>query len=377
MVDHDPLKFASGLSAKIASRARHVCIFLGAGASRACGLPDVAALQQFVLQDLGDTKRDAFQNQLKGRNLERALSRLRRMEGLLADGQNLDGLTKDTAKELDIAVCESIVQRLDASKADLAPMYHLAAWVARASYRLPIELFTINYDLLTEIALEKLRVPFFDGFTGILKARFHTELVEGDPGANTDWVPSFFVRLWKLHGSVNWIWDEHEILRLGQSAPTKLPAAIYPSEMKYEESRRMPFVVLHDRFRRALKEPETLVLITGYSFSDEHLNELIFDAASRRERSEFIVLCYSEIPDSLAVRASATPNLQVATGKEAIIAGVRAPWKKPTDFQPNIWVDDQFAFRDFRQLTAYLARSSARDAVGEQLNLALSALNPP
>jgi hypothetical protein len=84
-------------------------------------------------------------------------------------------------------------------------------------------------------------------------------------------------------------------------------AAIYPSDTKYEESRRVPFVVLQDRFRRALNQPETLTIVSGYSFGDQHLNEMLFDAATHRARSEFIVFCYSTIPDALSKRAGLAP----------------------------------------------------------------------
>src|SRR5262249_37300105 len=154
----------------------------------------------------------------------------------------------------------------------------------------PLELFTVNYDLLIESALEHLGIPYFDGFTGNLRARFQTELVESAPNQEGGGLPSFLVRLWKLHGSVNWLWEsERQIVRLGQPVTKDLAAAIYPSDTKYDESRRVPFVVLQDRLRRALYQPETLVIISGYSFSDDHLNELLFEAASKRQRSELVV----------------------------------------------------------------------------------------
>ena len=204
-----------------------------------------------------------------------------------------------------------------------------------------------------------MRVPYFDGFVGTLKARFHTELVEGLPGSDAESIPAFFVRLWKLHGSVNWAYeDDRQIVRLGQSVPEGLAAAIYPSDAKYEESRRVPFVVLQDRLRQALHQPETLMLIAGYSFGDDHLNEHIFDAATRRQRSEFVAFCFSEIPEVLAERAATTPNLQVVSGHEAILGSVRANWKEPEDAPADIWDDGQFALRDFCNLTKYLARSA-------------------
>ena len=372
MSDHDPLSFVSSFSAKLATRSRHVCVFLGAGVGKACGLPDVKGLQQRVLDGLEEDDRVAFKRQLENRNLEEALSRLRRISILISGEETVDNLTASKAEELDDTVCQLIVKTLSVEVAEPAAAICLAAWAARAHYHLPIELFTVNYDLLIENALERMHVPYFDGFIGTLRAKFHTELVEGLPGQDAEVMPPFFVRLWKLHGSVNWTWnDDKQIERLGLTVPEGLAAAIYPSDTKYEESRRVPFVVLQDRFRRALLQSETLMLIAGYSFSDEHLNELIFDAATRRERSEFIAFCYSEIPETLLERALITPNLQVVSGDEAIIGGIRASWAEPEDTPADIWCDSQFALCDFNNLAKFLARSSThkyeRDSVLHEL----------
>src|SRR5580700_2729464 len=107
MVDHEVMAFANGLSAKLATRSRHVCTFLGAGASRACGLPDVAMLQDRVLQALRREDRDSFTRQLNGRNLEQALSRLRQIASLLTGNDTLDGLSANQAAQLDKAVCQA------------------------------------------------------------------------------------------------------------------------------------------------------------------------------------------------------------------------------------------------------------------------------
>jgi SIR2-like domain len=372
---HDPLKFASDLSAKLATRSRHVCVFLGAGSSRACGLPDINELQKRVLEHLDQDNKTALARQLTGRNLEQALSRLRRIAALLAPGQAFDGLTAEQARALDAAVCQAIVKELNIAGKDLKAAESLAAWAARADYRSPLELFTVNYDLLIETALERRRVPYFDGFIGALRARFYTDLVEGVPEREGESIPTFFVRLWKLHGSVNWLWEDgRQVVRLGHPVTEGSVAAIYPSDTKYDESRRVPFVVLQDRFRRALHHPESLVIIAGYSFGDDHLNELIFDAASRRPRSEFLAFCYSEIPEQLAARALTTPNLQAVTGHEAIVGAARAAWRAPADAMPTLWINDKFALRDFNCLAAFLASSAPNDqqadAVGDLLKAA-------
>ena len=288
------------------------------------------------------------------------MSRIRRIASLISGDETVDGLTATKAEELDKSICQKIAHFLSIDANNNHAAICLAAWAARATYHLPIELFTVNYDLLIEDSLEKMRVPYFDGFVGTLNARFHTELVEALPGSSGQTLPSFFVRLWKLHGSLNWIWHENDhIVRIGRAAPDDLPAAIYPSDTKYDDSRRVPFLVLQDRFRRALNQSETLVLICGYSFADDHLNELIFDAATRCQRSEFLAFLYSGIPDALAERAEITPNFQLVSKTEAIIGGIRADWQEPETALPDIWSDGQCLLPDFTFLARHLARTTA------------------
>ena len=257
-------------------------------------------------------------------------------------------------------------------------MLHFATWAARADYHLPVEIFTVNYDLVLETALESLRVPYFDGFVGALRARFYTRMVEAAAVDSDDWLPAFLVRVWKLHGSVNWEWGSDpraEVVRLGTAVRGMSPAAIYPSDTKYDESRRVPFVVLQDRFRRALRQPETLLLISGYSFGDEHLNEMIFEAARRRPRSEFLAFSFDAIPEKLAAAAIRIPNLQAIGRSEAILGGVRGDWERPTNGLHGLWEGGGFTLGDFGNLARYLApRSTQQGEVEARLGELLTQL---
>ncbi|MCY4288762.1 MAG: hypothetical protein OXC63_09240 [Aestuariivita sp.] len=89
------------------------------------------------------------------------MSRIRRIANLISGDETVDGLTADTARDLDRSICQQIAQALNIDAEDSAPVICLAAWLARASYHLPVELFTINYDLLLENALETMRVPYY------------------------------------------------------------------------------------------------------------------------------------------------------------------------------------------------------------------------
>lgn len=366
---HDPIEFANALGAKMASASRHLCLFLGAGASKACGLPDVGELQRKVLDGLGPEHREAFEIQLRDRDLEQALSRLRRIAALLEGDEILDGLSRESAVALDQAVCRQVVSALDTSGANTKPMLRLAGWLGRARYNLPVEVFSINYDPLLEVGLEAMKIPYFDGFVGNLRARFRADLVEGNRDRPDQWLPPFIVRLWKLHGSVNWAWveeDTSKVVRLGAPVVDGDAAAIYPSDAKYDESRRVPFLVLHDRFRAALTEPESLVLVSGYSFSDQHLNETLFEAAETHPRSEICCFCFDEIPEALAARAIETPNLQALSPKRAIISCLDSGWEDPAGEVPKeIWDDSGFGLGDFGALARFLTRSSPSQRVLE------------
>ena len=362
MSNHDIHSFATGLSARLATRSRHVNLFLGAGSSKSAGLPDVAELQSAILSDLTAVQRPMFDKLLASGNLETALTKIRRMVALLGPGDQIDGIDVAQARELDQAVCRLIIKHLSiTSGVDSQPLANLAAWLVRATYLRPTEVFTVNYDRLLEQALDALGAPYFDGFGGLLEGHFRSDLVDAEPSDEL-YVPSFFTRLWKLHGSLNWSMMDNSVVRLGHAVGAEMTAAIYPSDAKYDESRRVPFVVLQDRFRRALNEPESLTLVTGYSWGDAHLNEQMYDAAIRRPRSEVIAFCYSSIPDALAMKAKSIPNLQIIAPAEAIIGSKRAPWAEPADGLPEfVWADGAAQLGDFKSLAMFLARASGRE----------------
>lgn len=374
---HDPHSFANALGAKLATRSRHVCMLLGAGVGKSCGLPDVATLQTAILEALPNGQKSVLQAELDKGNVEQTLSRLRRIAALISGDETVGGLTADAARDLDKAICAQIVAHLDVGGADLGPALNLASWAGRTEYHLPLEVFTVNYDLLVETALERLGVAYFDGFVGALHARFRTDLVEADPSDAGEWLPSFLVRLWKLHGSVHWAWTpgESDVVRRGGPVDAGEVAAIYPSDTKYDESRRVPFVVVQDRFRRALYTPESLVIVTGYSWRDAHLNELLIEAARRRPRSEIVTFTRSKIPEALEEIALSVPNLQAVTAGEAILAGIRGEWKPPDDPLPEIWSDDALVLADFGGLSSFLAKNATPNPdVDERLRDLLGAL---
>ena len=146
---------------------------------------------------------------------------IRRIAALLTESQtgDFDGLTAQQALDLDEAVCREIINELDIKAADITfyvPTRSLGGAVE--NYRAPLELFTVNYDLLLETALDRLKVPYFDGFIGAFEGPISYRIGRNQPSdMKGEVIPAFFVRLWKLHGSVHWTWDDdRQVVRLGQ-----------------------------------------------------------------------------------------------------------------------------------------------------------------
>ena len=168
----------------------------------------------------------------------------------------IDGLTRRIEKTVDLPP-------------GLTPYDDVTVWIRAASRSYPVSVFTTNYDILLETALERRDVPCFDGFVGVHEPFIDITAIEQDS------LPDRWARVWKLHGSANWaLLPSGKVVRkiAEDAAGTRL---IHPSHLKYDESRRMPYLVMQDRLRQFLKEPSATLSTIGYSFEDEHINELI------------------------------------------------------------------------------------------------------
>jgi len=352
---HSPEQVATDFAEKLAPKNRHVMFLLGAGASCAAGLPTLNDLKAAVENILVADDQKNYQRLGTSRNIEEILSRLRLVaEVITGTADSLDGFTSDTAKDLDKKICSAISTVIQEADVKLEAHLRFAQWCGRSVYMRPLEVFTINYDNVIEQGFEQIGVPYFDGFAGTYEGLFRADLVDSTDGRDSVTPPPAWVRVWKLHGSISW----SRITRGGgaaivRSATPREALAVYPSIEKYEESRRLPFVVLGDRLRRALAIPETTCVVSGYSFGDQHINDLIFDAAQFYPSSEIIVLCYSDIPTNLADRAKNLRNITVCSPSQAIIGASESAWHNHLA-DTIFWKAGAFTLGDFAALTEYL-----------------------
>lgn len=130
---HNLMTVVGDLSAKLATRSRHVCLLIGAGASVSAGLPDIAGLTTMVRDAISHNYRKQLESLLNSRNIEQALSRIRRTAALLDGKETFYDLTKESAAELDLEICKHIIEAIRSPKSREA-FNDLGAWANRADY---------------------------------------------------------------------------------------------------------------------------------------------------------------------------------------------------------------------------------------------------
>lgn len=196
----------------------------------------------------------------------------------------------------------------------------LAKWIKNADRKFPVEIFTTNYDYLLESGLEKQKVPYFDGFIGSNKAFFYPEWIE-DSNPVKEWA-----KLWKLHGSLGWAAENKEIIRVSD---TKDSAMIYPSFLKYDHSRKQPYLSYMDRLSYFLKQEDAVLFVCGYSFGDDHINGMILTALTNSRSSHVFVLKRGKMVenDILSKYAKGSPKISVYAKRTAVIGGEFGEWK--------------------------------------------------
>jgi len=265
------------------------------------------------------------------RTIEDILSAVRQMREVALDGDKLGGLDKPELETLETVIQKAISLEVRPAETRIPPeLPHasLARWILRIDRSSPVEIFTTNYDTLLERALEGQGVPVFDGFVGAHRPFFSpASLMRDQMAPGRRWT-----RLWKLHGSVTWLPPSRDGDRIVRGEEQQSGEMILPSLLKYDESRKQPYVAMMDRFRRALAEREDAVLVTaGYSFGDQHINEVIFEALDANPRLHVFALCFDNPPvgGELHREALKRMNILVLGPHQAIVRGEVGTWSLP------------------------------------------------
>lgn len=377
----DPVREAEELREQLGSDRRRLITFFGAGTSQAAGIDGVVQLTRNIGSSLAAPFDKQYARVLTeagaGAHIEDVLNRVRLCREMIGASTTAEagGFKGDEAEKLDRAICREVYNRVSAKPPKGYKLHaEFASWLNSIQRSKPVELFSTNYDLLIEHGLEIAQVPYFDGFLGGVRPYFSDAAADfkGDED-NQKQIPRSWVRLWKIHGSIGWRAITEEIT--GAKKVIRQPLVnpgvdddlmIFPSREKYSDSRRSPFISLHDRLRRLTTSGESLMLVCGYSFGDEHINDIIFSGLRANNRFSVTVLSFDPLAGPTADKnlvkpASGIRNLTVYGPDMAMVGGVLGKWAKPQRAPAGVaawpfWDDakDQFTLGDFSNLPGFL-----------------------
>jgi len=333
---HSPYRRATDLLQRLAPGKMRVGFFIGAGCSLADGgppIPEIAGLTKQVKAYLdGDEKLKAAAQtawaRVIGRGIavptvEDVLSHIRTLKSLCGN-DDIDGFSEDLLVKLDRAICGQVRGIVNKPLPTSDTPYHvLARWIQAIPRHKPVEIFTTNYDLSLEQALEEQRVPYFDGFVGSDSAFLDLESMVAE-----DDLPARWARVWKIHGSINWWMNAKNKIRRSRDVVEGEQLLIYPSHLKYEQSRQMPYYAMLDRLRVFLRSDQCVLLTCGYSFADEHINAYIAQGLSGNPNAACFGMIFNDRADAPKAVALAKryPNFTLLAADGGIVGTVDRDW---------------------------------------------------
>ena len=147
-------------------------------------------------------------------------------------------------------------------------------------------IFTTNYDLFNETAMDRLGLPYANGFSGVVERRFNPAtfryaLAEQLDLTSRKWsAVDGFVYLCKLHGSISWAEDDHGLFPIRENAASLDPGKvmIFPTPAKQNSALGSPYADLFREFQSRIVREQSVLFTMGYAFGDEHINNIIYQA---------------------------------------------------------------------------------------------------
>jgi hypothetical protein len=179
----------------------------------------------------------------------------------------------------------------------------------KTEFGYPIRIFSFNYDLCIEMVIKDLNIEL--GFDPKTKGWLYSNF---EPNRNKD----IDIYLYKLHGSIDWerATDKGNVLvkRTGPGSGSEL---IFGTDAKLTSTD--PYLYYVFEFRKySLSEDCKLIIVIGYSFSDDYMNKLIAQSLSASQQRNILIVDLSpERLKEIFVSKYGVNESQVKTWKES------------------------------------------------------------
>jgi len=252
--------------------------------------------------------------ELAGERPEAALDKLFELKLLFESTIPNESLAKEVVNLIETfkeSFLKEFVLNIDYTKNALHKSF-LKRLLSRESKLCKANIFTLNYDMLFEMTAEKLGILVNNGFTGFHERAFypsayqvdyHIKNSEGAKRINKS------INLYKVHGSLSWYEDmnkppygigERQVIPVGGKIvydSIKEGTIIYPIQSKKKHSLDLPYSEMLRQFVEALNRHNSVLIVAGYSFLDEHVNDIIANAIANPDFN-ILIFCFEDDPQN-------------------------------------------------------------------------------
>lgn len=261
-------------------------LIVGTGLSITYGIPGMKYLAEHLRQEIDKSSirclKDTWNkhyDDIKNNGLEAGLANLTQEEDIL-----VNEIKTITAKYILESEERLHYEILDKNTGFCKLLAYLGNTVS-VSKRV-IDIMTPNYDRIIEIVCDKLGIGVITGFQGSLYGKFNRSILK-QPTEIYNCKKFTWVRLFKPHGSINWINESgkeyltNDFNTLNEKA--KYIEIVTPGSSKYKIGlTNNTFRCMREEFNELLNiEDNYSLLIYGYGFNDAHFDTALFDSFQR------------------------------------------------------------------------------------------------
>jgi hypothetical protein len=286
--------------------------FFGAGSSLAAGYPLTSQLTVDVLKRLSPIEIDLIEKILKTDGIILNTSKGEPDIEMLSDKLNqakasggyagidllIDSIKKHIVDLFNEVPCPNLEWHIRFLKGLKKHMQHRneSVWI-----------FTTNYDLLFELAAAIVKIPIFNGFEGIARRFFDIERIDLTYGKikSNRMFEQFnepHIKLIKLHGSTSWFKEGENIVESFIPGKTDDRCMILPKRTKVIETLVSPYDKLFRYASSVIGKQCKFIVSCGYSYRDEHINDILFNSKLRENSIRVFALSKDETPEILKLK---------------------------------------------------------------------------
>jgi len=283
----------------------NVSVLAGAGTSWHLGAPVIRSIPTSLKQDckneidtyFGPGKNPSFEDLMnclqadrfikekKGESIVEIDTAIKTMQKWLFDNCNTDKTILNVTDD----------ERLNRNRYHFHEIF-IKRLLQRPNNLKRANLFTTNYDMAFDYALDNLGIHYINGFMGVHNRCFRPEVYDYDlyyPGQSVTGKvhrAEKVLKYYKIHGSLSWlatmpsVSNTYGIKEIPLNDEFKVgddnELMVYPCVSKKSFTLDLPYSELFRQFSQTINQPQSVLFCVGYSFYDEHINDIIKQALS-------------------------------------------------------------------------------------------------